>query len=246
VISSFKTNAEILSNGISLPSKISFDGYVQALKISPILRYFWNSVIVAGFATVLNVLFIAMAGYIFARYDFRGKNILYTLLALSLVIPMTALLHPVYVVANTLKLSNTKGGLVFVYTALNLPMSLLILRGTFMGIPKSIEEAAYVDGAGFARIFFSIMMPMAKSGLASAGVLCFLGCWNEFTFALILTNSQSARTLPLSLSYFTSQFSFNYTAMFAAITIAVIPSIAVFALFQEQVVSSLVAGAVKE
>jgi raffinose/stachyose/melibiose transport system permease protein len=186
-----------------------------------------------------------MAGYIFARYSFRGKNILYFILSLSLVVPMTALLHPVYMTINALKLANTKSGLVLVYTALNLPMSLLILRGTFQSIPRSLEEAAVMDGAGFARTFFQIMLPVAKGGLASAGVLTFLNCWNEFTFALVLTSSQSARTLPLSLSYFTSQFSFNYTAMFAAITIAVIPSIVVFAIFQEQVVSSLTTGAVK-
>jgi raffinose/stachyose/melibiose transport system permease protein len=245
IMSSFKTNAEILSSGISLPSRFNFDGYAQALKISPILRFFLNSVIVASAATILNVLFLAMAGYIFARFQFRGKNLLYFILSLSLVIPMTGLLHPVYMTINTLRLSNSKSGLVLVYTALNLPMSLLILRGTFQSVPRSLEEAAVIDGAGFARIFFQIMIPVSKGGLTSAGVLTFLNCWNEFTFALLLTSSQNVRTLPLSLSYFTSQFTFNYTAMFAAITIAVIPSIAVFVLFQEQVVSSLTTGAVK-
>jgi raffinose/stachyose/melibiose transport system permease protein len=187
-----------------------------------------------------------MAAYIFARCAFKFKNAIYLLLSLSLVIPMTALLHPVYMVVHAIHLANTKAGLILVYTALSLPMSLLILRSTFSAIPRSVEEAAYMDGAGFVRTFFQIMAPMAKSGLASAGVLCFLNSWNEFTFALILTSSQRVRTLPLSLSYFTSQFSFNYTALFAAITIAVIPSIAVFAIFQEQVISSLTAGAVKE
>jgi raffinose/stachyose/melibiose transport system permease protein len=186
-----------------------------------------------------------MAGYVFARFTFRGRDTLYMILSLALVIPMTALLHPVYMTINALGLANTKTGLVLVYTALNQPMSLLILRTTFQAVPRSLEEAAMVDGAGFIRTFFRIMLPVAKSGLASAGVLTFLNCWNEFTFALILTSSQSARTLPLSLSYFTSQFSFNYTAMFAAITIAVIPSIVVFVIFQEQVVSSLTAGAIK-
>ena len=246
IMSSFKTNAEILSNGIGLPSSFSLTGYVQALAISPILKYFMNSVIVAVVATAANVFFLAMAAYVFARCQFRFKNALYMLLSLSLVIPMTALLNPVYIVVNGMGLADTKTGLILVYTALTLPMSLLILRGTFLSIPKSLEEAAYVDGAGFFRTFIQIMMPCAKGGLASAAVLAFLNNWNEFTFALVLTSGQEARTLPLSLSYFTSQFSFNYTAMFAAITIAVIPSIAVFAIFQEQVVSSLTAGAVKE
>ena len=245
IVSSFKTNAEILSSGISLPSHFSFAGYTQALKISPILRYFFNSIVISSCATVLNALLLAMAAYVFARFHFRGKDLLYFVLSLSIVIPMTALLHPVYMVINAVGLANTKTGLALMYAALHLPVSLLILRSTFQAIPASLEEAAIVDGAGFVRTFFQIMLPVAKSGLTSAAVLTFLNSWNEFTFALILTSSQSVRTLPLSLSYFVSQFSFNYTALFAAITLAVIPSIAVFAMFQEQVVSSLMAGAVK-
>ncbi len=111
--------------------------------------------------------------------------------------------------------------------------------------PDELEEAARMDGAGFLKNFFLVMIPCAKGGMASAAVLAFLESWNEFTFALILTSSVSTRTLPLSLSYFTAQFSFNYTALFAAITIAVIPSIVIFAFFQEQVNQSLVAGSVK-
>lgn len=245
IMSSFKTNAEILSSGIGLPSSLSPDGYIAALTISPILKYFANSVIITVITTVLNVLFLAMAAYVFARSRFRGKNLLYFILSLSLVMPTTALLQPVYSVVNTMGLYDTKMGLILVYTAINMPMSLLILRGTFQSIPRALEEAAYLDGAGFLRTFFQIMMPCAKGGLTSAAVLTFLNSWNEFTFALMLTNGQDARTLPLSLSYFTAQFSFNYTAMFAAVTIAVIPSIVVFAVFQEQVVSSLTAGSVK-
>ena len=246
IMSSFKTNAEILTNGIALPSSFGFNGYVQALRISPIPSFFLNSVIISVTATILNVLFLAMAAYVFARFTFPFKNLLYFILSLSLVLPMTALLHPVYMTVNTLRLSNTRSGLVLVYMALNLPMSLLILRSTFQSIPNGLEEAAYMDGAGFIRIFFQVMMPVAKGGLTSAGVLSFLYCWNEFTFALILTSSQRVRTIPLSFSYFVSQFSKNYTAMFAAITIAVLPSIIVFAIFQEQVVNSLVAGSMKE
>ncbi len=246
VLSSFKSNAEILSNGISLPTHFSFDGYTAALDMAPIFKFFGNSVLVTCAATVFNVLIFAMAGYVFARCHFFGDKLLYLILSLSLVIPMTALLQPVYSVINNLGLYDTKAGLILVNTALNMPMSLLILRGSFQSIPKAIEEAAYIDGAGFVRTFFQIMLPCAKGGLTSAAVLCFLNTWNEFTFSLLLTSGVDARTLPLSLSYFTSQFSFNYTALFAAVTIAVIPSIIVFAIFQEQVVSSLTAGSVKE
>ena len=245
VLSSFKTNREILSNGLQLPSTFSFSGYKQALEMALILKFFVNSLIVSFASTALNVFILAMAGYVFAKKKFRFKNLIFGILSLSMVIPSTALMSPVYTVITKLHLYDTKMALILVYTALNMPISLMILRSAFAAIPTELEEAAYIDGAGFFRTFWQVMMPCAKGGLASAAVLAFLGSWNEFTFALLLTSSTSTRTLPLSLSYFTSQFSFNYTAMFAAITIAVLPSIIVFSIFQEQVCSSLTAGSVK-
>lgn len=245
ILSSFKTNAQILSNAISLPTQFKFDGYAMALQVSPILRYFFNSVFITLTSTFLNVFLVSMASYVFARTHFRLKNALFLLLSVSMVIPMSALLQPVYQVVNTLKMGDSLPGLILVYMALNMPLTLLIMRATFAGVPASLEEAAYIDGAGFFYTYLRVMMPVAKGGLASAAVLAFLNSWNEFTFALVLTKSVNVRTLPLSLSYFTSQFSFNYTALFAAITMAVLPSILVFALFQEQVSQSLVVGAVK-
>ncbi len=245
VLSSFKTNAEILSNGMAWPEHFGPEGYIQALEMAPILKFFWNSLLIATLSTVFNVLVLAMAGYVFAKKQFRGKNVLYAILSLSMVIPTTALMSPIYVTITKLGLYDTKIALILVYTALSMPISLMIMRSTFAGIPKELEEAAYIDGAGFIRTFFLVMLPCAKGGLASAAVLAFLEGWNEFTFALLLSGSENSRTLPLSLSYFTSQFSFNYTAMFAAITIAVIPSIVVFAIFQKQVNASIVAGSVK-
>lgn len=245
VLSSFKTNREILSNGLQLPSTFSLSGYKQALEMAPILKFFVNSLIVSFASTALNVFILAMAGYVFAKKKFRFKNLIFGILSLSMVIPSTALMSPVYTVITKLHLYDTKMALILVYTALNMPISLMILRSAFAAIPTELEEAAYIDGAGFFRTFWQVMMPCAKGGLASAAVLAFLESWNEFTFALLLTSSTSTRTLPLSLSYFTSQFSFNYTAMFAAITIAVLPSIIVFSIFQEQVCSSLTAGSVK-
>ena len=245
VLSSFKTNREILSNGLQLPSTFSFSGYKQALEMAPILKFFVNSLIVSFASTALNVFILATAGYVFAKKKFRFKNLIFGILSLSMVIPSTALMSPVYTVITKLHLYDTKMALILVYTALSMPISLMILRSAFAAIPTELEEAAYIDGAGFFRTFWQVMMPCAKGGLASAAVLAFLESWNEFTFALLLTSSTSTRTLPLSLSYFTSQFSFNYTAMFAAITIAVLPSIIVFSIFQEQVCSSLTAGSVK-
>jgi len=244
ILSSFKTNKEILSGQI-WPSSFLLKGYEQAFQTAPIIKFFFNSVLVAGASTIINVFIVAMAAYIFARVSFKHKQTLFMILMSSMVIPTTALILPVFQTINLLHLSDSKIGLILVYSALGLPMSLIILKGFFLDLPKSIEEAAYVDGAGFMRTFITIILPIGKPGLVCAGVIQFLEMWNEFTYALVLTSSESSRTLPLALSYFTSQFSFNYTAMFAAITISVIPSIIIFALFQKKIVSSMVTGAVK-
>ena len=245
MMSSFKTNREILSSAFSLPSAFNFKGYTDALNLSPIFQYFLNSVIVAFFSTVLGVLIVAMAAYIIARTRFRGSNFIVLMLSSSLLIPTAALLMPIYIIMTQTGLYDTRVGLVVVYAALGLPISFFILRSHFQGIPREIEEAAYLDGCSFLHTFVSIVLPMAKSGLATAGILQFLTSWNEFMFALILTKSNKVRTLPLAMTYFTSQFSFNYTAMFAALVLAILPSILVYVLMQEQITGSLISGSVK-
>lgn len=245
IMSSFKSNQQILSSAFSLPTSINFNGYVAALKLSPILQYYLNSLIIALFSTVGGVLAVAMAAYIIARVKFVGSKLMVMLLSSSLLIPTAALLMPIYIIMTKTGLYNTKVGLMIVYAALGLPTSFFILRGHFQNIPHEIEEAAYVDGCSFFRTFVTIVIPMAKSGLATAAILQFLTSWNEFMFAMILTKSNNVRTLPLALSYFTSQFSFNYTAMFAALVMVILPSIVIYVMLQEQVTDSLVAGSVK-
>lgn len=245
VMSSFKTNQEILQSAFALPSRIGLDGYAAALSMSPIFRYYGNSLLIAGLSTALGVLVVAMAAYVIVRVPFRGSKALMMLFSSSLLVPVAALLMPIYIILTRIGLYDTKAGLTIVYAALGLPTSLFILRAHFQGVPKELEEAAFVDGGGFLRIFFSIVLPVVRPGLAAAAVMQFLTSWNEFMFALILTKSNDNRTIPLALSYFTSQFTFNYTAMFAALVMVVLPSILIYVLLQEQITDSLVAGSVK-
>lgn len=245
VMSSFKSNREILSSAFSLPTSFSFSGYEAALDIAPIFKFYGNSIFISVLSTVLNVLVVSMASYVLARHKFRGNTSITLLLSVSLLIPTAALLMPIYRIMTTIGLFDTRTGLILVYAALGLPTSLFIFKSYFQSIPKELEEAAYIDGAGFFRAFFVIVLPLAKPGLATGAILQFLTSWNEFMFALILTKSTEVRTLPLALNYFTSQFSFNYTAMFAALTMVILPSIIIYILLQEQITSSMVEGSVK-
>ena len=222
IMSSFKSNREILSSAFSLPSSLAPSGYTTALEMAPIFTFYKNSVIISVLSTVLNVVAVSMAAYVLARHKFRGNTFILLMLSISMLIPTASLLMPIYKIMTTLGLFNTRLCLILVYAALGLPTSLFIFRSYFQGIPKELEEAAYIDGAGFFRT-----------------------SWNEFMFALILTSSTEVRTLPLALNYFTSQFSFNYTAMFAALTMVILPSVIVYVLLQEQITSSMVDGAIK-
>jgi raffinose/stachyose/melibiose transport system permease protein len=245
LLSSFKTNSEILSSAIAFPNHFKFSNYAMAFKIAPIGLFFLNSVIVAICATLLNLVILGMSSYVFARFTFKGKKLLLSLLSLSLLIPGAALLLPLYLTVHNLGLYDKLSGLIIVYAGFGLPTSLYILYSYFLTIPKELEESAYLDGAGFIKAFTHIILPLSKPGFSTAAVLQFLMSWNEFQFALTLTSGNKSRTLPLALYYFKSQFGSDYGVLFAATMIIIIPSIVVYILLQEQVVSGLAAGAVK-
>jgi raffinose/stachyose/melibiose transport system permease protein len=244
-ISSFKTNAQILDSAFSLPTSINLQNYVNAFKLAPIAKFYLNSVLVAVFGTIINLTIMGMAAYVLARYSFRGKNLLLVMFTLPLLIPASALLHPLYITMSRIGLYDRLLGLELVYAGLGMTVTLYILRSYFLTIPRELEEAAALDGAGFIRTFTAVILPISRPGFATAAVLQFLLCWNEFQFAFILTTSENKRTLPIAISYFTSAFSANYGAMFAATIVIIIPSILIYFLLQEQVISGMVSGSVK-
>lgn len=243
--SSFKTNREILSGGLGLPARFSFKNYIDAIKIAPIPQFYLNSIIVAAIATVGNIFLLSMAAYVLARFQWKYNGIFTIVFSLGLLIPGAALLQPLYHTMTSVHLNDTLTGLILIYMAFGLPSTVYIMRSYFKTIPKEMEESAYIDGLGVFRTFINIIMPLAKPALGTAAILQFLLCWNEFQFALSLTTQNSKRTLPIALYYFKSQFASNYGAMFAATIMVVLPSIIVYLVLQEQVVSGLAAGAVK-
>lgn len=244
-ISSFKTNTEILTDALALPQQFTGKNYRMAFKLAPIAQFYGNSVIVAVSATFLNITALSMSSYVLARFCFKGRNLLKTLFSMALLIPAAAIMQPLYLNMKTLGFYDTLLGLIICYAAFSLPVSMYVMMSYYLTIPRELEEAAEIDGAGFHRTFWKIIFPLAKPAMATCGVLAFIGSWNEFQIAMILTSSTSKRTLPIALLYFKSQFASDYGAMFAATMVVVIPSIFVFVVMQKQVVSGLVAGAVK-
>ncbi len=245
LLSSFKNNAEIINTSLALPKNFSFRNYAKAFEMAPLASFYVHSIIIAVFGTIFNLTVVGMAAYVISRFRFRLKGLVIALISALMMVPGAALLQPLYLTAKSLGFYDKLYGLMIVYAAFGTPQSLYILSSYFLTIPREMEEAAYLDGASFTQTFHRVILPMAKPGFATAGVLQFLLCWNEFQFAMTLTTGNKARTLPVALYYFKSQFGTDYGVMFAATIIVIIPSIIVFVLLQEWVVSGLSAGAVK-
>lgn len=243
--SSFKSNSEIMSSVSGYPNGLNVHNYVKAFELAPLAEFYKNSIFVAIIATVLNLIIFSMVAYVLVKCQFRFKTLIALVLSMALVIPGAALLQPLYQTLNTVHLYDTLWGLIVVYTAFGLPTTLYIMMSYFKTIPNTLEEAAYIDGAGFFRTFAQIILPLARPAFATAGVLQFLLCWNEFQFALTLTTGVEKRTLPIALYYFKSSFASDYGAMFAATVLVTVPSIIVYILMQKQVVAGLASGAVK-
>ena len=245
IISSFKTNAQILSSPFTLPTSISFDAYAYLFTKYNFLGYALNSLIVSVVSTFVSLLFYAMGAYVIAKFNFPGKNLFYVLFAMTLLVPGQSKAQPIFALIMNLNLYDNIWGLTLVYLSGGMAMSMFILKAAFMSVPKSLDEAAELEGAGFFRRFWSINLPLTKSGLSTAGILMFLGNWNEYFYASLLTSSDKNRTLPIALQFFNEAFSYDYTKLFAALTVVVLPGIILYACAQEQVQASVAASGVK-
>ncbi|GKX30787.1 sugar ABC transporter permease [Vallitalea longa] len=243
--SSFKGNADIMSSVSGFPNGLQFSNYVSAFNIAPLVTFYKNSVVVSIIATALNLIIFSMAAYVIVRCKFKLKKTIIIAFSLALVIPGAALLQPLYNTLSATHLYDTLSGLIIVYAALGMPTTFYIMMSYIQTIPYTLEEAAYIDGAGFFRTFMQIILPLTRPAFATAGVLQFLFCWNEFQFALTLTGDKMNRTLPIALYYFKSSFASDYGAMFAATVLVTIPSIIIYMLMQKQIISGLVSGSVK-
>lgn len=244
-ISSFKTYAEINSSALSWPSSFRLDNYRAAFRYAPIAKYFLNSVIIVGCSVLVTVALVAMCAYIISRFRFKLKTVIVLLISASLMLPAQAISQPLFAIFQKLHIFDTKLGLIIVYSAMGIPMSFFVMVSYYKTISPALEESAYIDGASFLQAFFSIILPLAKPGLVTIALLQFINTWNEFYFALMLTSGDSARTVPIALNYYMGTFANNYSALFAAVVMTVLPTIILFIVLQRQVVESLTAGAVK-
>lgn len=245
VINSFKTNIEFAKHPFAFPAQWLFENYRTAWETARLDTYFFNSVIVSVVAVVVTVFAGAIASYFLARFTFKWGKITYAFFVFGMLIPIHATLVPMFLLMKSLGLLNTHVGLILPYIAFNLPITVFILVSFMKAFPRDIEESAVMDGCGVFRIFWSIILPMTKPALATVVILNFINNWNEFSYALVLINDEALKTLPLGLANFAGQYTTNYGAQMAGLTMAIIPTVLIYMLLEDHLVKGMTAGAVK-
>jgi multiple sugar transport system permease protein len=227
------------------PKELTLRPYVDLWQKGPFLTYTINSLRVAVSAAVAALVVSMLAAYGMARYRIKGVRLLISIFLLSQMFPGASILIPVTRTMIAVRLYNTLFGLGLVYTAFFVPFSSWMLFGYFRAIPRELDEAAYIDGCSRMGILFRIVVPLTVPGLAATFVFSFLGGWNEFLFALVLTNNDAVRTLPVGMSTLIGQYQIFWNLLSASAIIFAIPPLVLFFLFEKALLKGLTAGAVK-
>ena len=244
-ISSFRTNLELQVSPFGWPAQFQTVNYVKALQMGQLPRLFLNSVIVASLAVCLNIAVTSLASFILAREFFKGRDLVHTILCAGVLIPVIAFMVPYFTLVTRSGLYNSLAALILVYSSVNIPVSMFLITAFMKSIPRELEEAALIDGCKLWTRFLRIILPLSRSGLATAGTFCFIYSWNEFIMAMLLTRSIETRTIQLGIRFFNTQFIVDYASMYAAIIVTIIPSIAVYVFLHDKIIGGLTAGAVK-
>ncbi|MGI5215483.1 carbohydrate ABC transporter permease [Plantactinospora sp. CA-290183] len=247
VLSSLKTDREILTSPWSVPATPRFDNWARAWDQASIGRYFLNSAIVVGCALVLTMLLGALVAYALARYPFPGNRLLYYVFVSGLLFPVFLALVPLFFVVEQLGLLGTYPGLILVYTAYALPFTVFFLHAFFRTLPAAVAEAAFLDGCSHWGVCFRVMLPLARPGLVSVAIFNFLGLWNQYLLPLVLNPDPDRYVLAQGLAALSVSQGYrsDWSGLFAGMTIAMLPVLAAYVLFQRQIRSGLTAGAVR-
>lgn len=245
VISSFKTNAELFDSPFGLAKVMQWDNYKVALSRANLGIATLNSVFVCVLSLLFSLFFGAMAAYALGRLRWKWADSVMLYFMLGMMIPIHCVLIPLFKQFADIGLTDSLIGLVIPYVTFGLPMTIFILTGFFKGMPGDIFESACIDGCSVYTCFIKIALPLAKTGLFVTGLMTFVANWNELLMAMVFISDVKKKTLPVSLRAFVGPYAVNYTQMFAAIIISILPAILVYCAFSNQIVEGLTQGAVK-
>ncbi len=243
--SSLKTEVEFNTNIISLPSSFNIENYINIITESNMLIYMKNSAIVTILSVFAILIIGFVTGYFLARFTFKGSKLLYMYYLIGMLVPIHALMIPMFILLNQVNLVDNLYGLTIPYIAFGIPIAIYLVQSYIKGIPVEIEEAACIDGSSFTRTLFSIVLPICMPIISTIAIIQFFACWNEFSFALTLLSDDALRTVPLGLTLLKGQFTQNYPRMMTSMIISMIPVMILYFTFSKSIMQSMVAGAIK-
>ena len=244
IIGGFRTNSQITNNPSGLPDPWVIQNYVNVAQSDTFWVELKNSLIVAIFTMLGVVVLGIMVSYVIARYKFKYAPLMYSLFSAGLMFPMTVGITPLYLMIRNLGLSNSLAGIILPQIAFGLPQTIIILVPFLQSIPNELEEAALLDGCSRLGFFWRMVIPLAMPGVATVGILQFVGSWNGYMLPLFVLSSSDNYTLPLGVSMFSSEHSVDTAAVLAFTSLAMLPALICFTIFQKKIVGGLT-GAVK-
>jgi raffinose/stachyose/melibiose transport system permease protein len=247
VMNSFKKRAAIFDDPLSWPTleTVSLIGYTKVLAKAEVLGFFANSAIVTGVSLVLILLLGAMAAWALTEYTFPGHRVLALFMAFGIMVPIRLGSVSILQIIVAMDLINTRTALVLVYVAQGLPLSVMILSEFIRQVPADLKDAARCDGVSEYRIFFQIILPLIRPAVATVAVFTMVPIWNDLWFPLILAPSEATQTITLGVQQFIGQYATDWNAVLAALSLAVLPVLVLYALFSRQLIRGITAGAVK-
>jgi raffinose/stachyose/melibiose transport system permease protein len=247
VMNSFKKRAAIFGSPLSFPDFTTFSliGYNKVFSASHVFLYFWNSLVVTLVSMSLVLLFGAMAAWALTEYRFRWTNALALYMAIGIMVPIRLGSVAILTMMRKAGLNDTLTALILVYIAQGLPMSIFILGEFVQQIPRDLREAARCDGVPETRIFFEVIAPLLRPAIATVAVFTIVPIWNDLWFPLILTSSDSTHTITLGVQQFLGQYITDWNSVLAALSMAILPIVAIYIVFSRQLIAGLTAGAVK-
>jgi raffinose/stachyose/melibiose transport system permease protein len=245
VFGALKTRGEMFTHPYNLPIPPHWENFGQILATSSFWRMLGNSFLVMVASTAGVLVVCSLAAFVFARMEFRGKDLAFNFLTLGLMFPITVAIMPVYLVIRQMNMIDSFLAVILVQIAFGISGNVLILRGFFLAIPAELQDAAYIDGCSDFGFFWRILLPLARPALAAVAALTMIVSWNDFLTPLVLLNSDTRWTLPLGTMQFQGQYSSDMALTAAFITLSALPAIIFYLFAERQIVAGLTAGAIK-
>jgi len=244
LVAATKTSREIFGSPWSLPESPQWSNFARAWD-KGVGDYLLNSIIVVTGGVLLTMLLGSMTAYVLARYEFRGNRVIYYFFAAGMMFPVFLAIVPLFFVVQTLGLLSTYHGLILVYTAYSLPFTVFFMHSFFRTLPTEIAEAAVMDGCSHSGVFFRVMLPMARPGLLSIGIFNVLGQWNQFVLPSFLSPEKPVLAQGIAQLLASQRYEGDWGALFAALTVAMVPVVVVYLVFYRQVQAGLTGGTLK-